>query len=375
MVKYCCHGFCRSNNRNVESREDMQGVAFISFPKPKNNMDKCARWILACGREDITLDRVKSNTYVCSKHFVGRNGPTDIFPDPLPVCEEDFAAEMASKRKSRKHVCRPLELANKLFGQYGEQILMGKISCSSLGLLQLGDEEEHQGTSTCTYSEPLVNYDQQDPDDENPHVTIKTEPIDEELPSNHQSISAAEMDATGFYDMQPSTVDSSLLQNEEGSELPSLQDDSTNSRPQSAVSSAVSNTTNSDDLQLNISIPVGQKLSQSPSAVRSRRCRQKKLENPEMYEKMKKADRERKRKSCKNLTEEQMLQSRADTTAKEDDENLHITIKTEPIDEDEGKFIYNIAVSLDSNAGLKILIIMRAVFEHIEKKVVDVYDS
>ncbi|XP_072016436.1 uncharacterized protein [Amphiura filiformis] len=149
------------------------------------------------------------------------------------------------------------------------------------------------------------------------------------------------MDATGFYDMQPSTVDSSLM-NIGGSELPSLQDDSTKSTPQSAVSSAVSNTANSDNLQLNISIPFGRKLSQSPSAVRSRRCRQKKLENSETYEKLKKADRERKKrcrqknmenseiyekvkkadrerkKKCrKNLTEEQMLQSQADTTAKE----------------------------------------------------------
>ncbi len=131
MVKHCCHGFCSSDSRNVDRREDMQGVFFIRFPKPKVDIDKSARWILACGREDVTFDRLTKDAYICSKHFVGGQGPTDDFPDPLPVSESDVAAQClitssTSKRLRKKRVCQPIELAKKMFGEYGEQVLVRK---------------------------------------------------------------------------------------------------------------------------------------------------------------------------------------------------------------------------------------------------------
>jgi len=63
----------------------MKGVNFIPFPKPKKSEEKCKRWIAACGRENFTVDNVKKWTYICSKHFVGGNGPTEEHPDPIPA--------------------------------------------------------------------------------------------------------------------------------------------------------------------------------------------------------------------------------------------------------------------------------------------------
>ena len=76
----------------------MQGVYFIPFPKPpketikkknpkmaKTLLDKCKRWIHACGRpkEDFNVKKINRSTYICSKHFVDQGGPTDEHPDPI----------------------------------------------------------------------------------------------------------------------------------------------------------------------------------------------------------------------------------------------------------------------------------------------------
>lgn len=63
----------------------MEGVEFIRFPKPWRDRDKCTRWINACRREGFTTERVKKDTYICSKHFVGEKGPTHADPDPIPA--------------------------------------------------------------------------------------------------------------------------------------------------------------------------------------------------------------------------------------------------------------------------------------------------
>ncbi|XP_033731763.1 uncharacterized protein LOC117321455 [Pecten maximus] len=63
----------------------LDGERFILFPKPKTNLDKCMRWIKACGRphEQLNVDRINKHKAVCSKHFVGGNGPTAMYPDPI----------------------------------------------------------------------------------------------------------------------------------------------------------------------------------------------------------------------------------------------------------------------------------------------------
>ncbi|XP_046549255.1 uncharacterized protein LOC124259203 [Haliotis rubra] len=78
--KTCGYGDCRSDSR----KENLDNVTFISFPRDTGiNHEKCLRWIKLSGRVDLTPERVNRYTYVCSKHFVGGNGPTDEHPDPV----------------------------------------------------------------------------------------------------------------------------------------------------------------------------------------------------------------------------------------------------------------------------------------------------
>ena len=85
-VKHCCYGTCNSDTR-YRHREGMEGVRFIPFPKPLSQKEKCERWIKACGRplEDFNVGKIKRCTYICSKHFIGGNGPTPEHPDPIPA--------------------------------------------------------------------------------------------------------------------------------------------------------------------------------------------------------------------------------------------------------------------------------------------------
>jgi hypothetical protein len=71
-------------------REHMKGVFWIPFPKPKRNLEKCQRWIRACGRELFSVEKVTRWMYICSKHFVGGQGPTEQRPDPIPATYTPF---------------------------------------------------------------------------------------------------------------------------------------------------------------------------------------------------------------------------------------------------------------------------------------------
>ena len=82
-TKQCCYGTC-SNDSRYASKPEMQGVFFVPFPKCKTCPDKCQRWSRACCREGFDVASISRNTYMCSKHFVGGNGPTKDHPDPLP---------------------------------------------------------------------------------------------------------------------------------------------------------------------------------------------------------------------------------------------------------------------------------------------------
>ena len=100
MGIHCCYGTCTSDSR-YNHREYMKGVRFIRFPKPynqgkmrkhdpvreKEQNERCKRWIHACGRPTsgpnaFTIKNITRETYICTKHFVGGNGPTEEHPDP-----------------------------------------------------------------------------------------------------------------------------------------------------------------------------------------------------------------------------------------------------------------------------------------------------
>ena len=113
--KHCCYGLCNSDSR-YPNDDDMQGVFFIPFPKPppevvrrkyprraKKLLEKCIRWINACGRprEDFNIHRLRPHTYICSKHFVGENGPTITHPDPIMALPVRFILYY-TKAKGRK---------------------------------------------------------------------------------------------------------------------------------------------------------------------------------------------------------------------------------------------------------------------------------
>ena len=88
-------GTCASDSRYPD-REDMVGVFFVNFPKPKTQREKCERWIRRCGRPiaDLNVERVNRMTFICSKHFVGNIEPTSDHPGPIPAtaCPQEVSA-------------------------------------------------------------------------------------------------------------------------------------------------------------------------------------------------------------------------------------------------------------------------------------------
>ena len=70
-----------------------EGVFFIRVAKPgylKDTMSDCEkqqnfkktekakRWLHACERKDFNnIEHIKKYTYICSLHFVGKEGPTE----------------------------------------------------------------------------------------------------------------------------------------------------------------------------------------------------------------------------------------------------------------------------------------------------------
>lgn len=75
MVKRCQYGLCKSDTRYPERLEG--GIVFIPFPKPKRSLEKCKRWIKACGRphDQLNVDKVNGNynLFVCTKVCIYAN--------------------------------------------------------------------------------------------------------------------------------------------------------------------------------------------------------------------------------------------------------------------------------------------------------------
>ncbi|KAK7090809.1 uncharacterized protein [Littorina saxatilis] len=135
-VKRCSWGKCNSDARYPEK---LHGVVFIPFVKPgKHNyhLDRCLRWIKACGRPhtQLSVDKLKPWTYVCSKHFVDGK-PTEENPDPLPAAD-------GSQPKTRKLPGRH-DLPNSLTAPKRRNCSKGYTDQASVvnQLAQLGDGE------------------------------------------------------------------------------------------------------------------------------------------------------------------------------------------------------------------------------------------
>ncbi|XP_052065138.1 uncharacterized protein LOC127704938 [Mytilus californianus] len=140
-VKHCCYGICNSDTR-YRHRDDMKDVFFIPFPKPITQREKCERWIKACGRlqEDFNVDKIKRYTYMCSKHFVGGKGPTDIHPDPMPALlqKDEQLRRFQRKRKAQTPRSKPFKVSKK------------DVSAAAECLLQLSNQlvPEHESLSS-----------------------------------------------------------------------------------------------------------------------------------------------------------------------------------------------------------------------------------
>lgn len=66
MGRRCAWGLCKSDERYPNR---LDGAFFLPFPKPHSQLEKCLRWIQACGRPfyQLNVNRIDKNKYVCSK--------------------------------------------------------------------------------------------------------------------------------------------------------------------------------------------------------------------------------------------------------------------------------------------------------------------
>ena len=56
-------------------------VKLFYFPGAVRQKERRQRWIRLCHRGDSFV--CTKDSYVCSLHFVGENGPTEVDPDPI----------------------------------------------------------------------------------------------------------------------------------------------------------------------------------------------------------------------------------------------------------------------------------------------------
>ena len=85
-TKRCAWGTCKNDTRYPERMQKNKcddPVSFYHSPGPKRTEEKRKRWIEACQRGDSFV--CTKDSYICSIHFVGENGPTSEIPDPIPA--------------------------------------------------------------------------------------------------------------------------------------------------------------------------------------------------------------------------------------------------------------------------------------------------
>ena len=83
-TKKCAWGTCKSDSRypdRLKRGANGSKIFFLHFPGTKYHSAKRERWIRACHRGDGFV--CTKDSYICSLHFVGENGPTMDHPDPI----------------------------------------------------------------------------------------------------------------------------------------------------------------------------------------------------------------------------------------------------------------------------------------------------
>ena len=74
--------------------------------------EKAKRWLHACGKKDFDrIEQIKKDTYICSLHFVGHEGPSEEHPDPIKAGDEGFFERHERKPPKQK---LPLQKKTKL---------------------------------------------------------------------------------------------------------------------------------------------------------------------------------------------------------------------------------------------------------------------
>ena len=84
MTKRCPHGACRNDSQYPQSwkrNSNDDPFKFFHFPGTVRQNMIPQRWITACHRGDSFV--CTKDSYICSIHFVGGNGPTKQYPDPI----------------------------------------------------------------------------------------------------------------------------------------------------------------------------------------------------------------------------------------------------------------------------------------------------
>ena len=83
-TKRCAYGTCKNDSRYPESwvrNSDGDPVKFFHFPGAVRQNERRQKWIKVCHRGNSFL--CTKDSYICSLHFVGGNGPTKDDPDPI----------------------------------------------------------------------------------------------------------------------------------------------------------------------------------------------------------------------------------------------------------------------------------------------------
>ena len=83
-TKRCPYGTCRDDFQYPQSwkrNSDDHSFKFFRFPGAVRQNERRQRWITACHRGESFV--YTKDSYICSVHFVGGNGPTKQYPDPI----------------------------------------------------------------------------------------------------------------------------------------------------------------------------------------------------------------------------------------------------------------------------------------------------
>ena len=83
-TKRRAYGTCKNDSRYLNPHvRNANGdpVKFSHFPGAVRQKEGRQRWIRSCHRGDSFV--CMKDSYVCSLHFFGGNGPTELDPDPI----------------------------------------------------------------------------------------------------------------------------------------------------------------------------------------------------------------------------------------------------------------------------------------------------